>query len=133
MNESIIIFDGVCNFCNGVVNFILVRDKKDIFRFAANQSEAAKQILLKNNIPLETEISTVFLFENGKLYQKSTAALRIARKLPFAWNLCYIGIIIPAFLRNVIYDFIAQNRYKWFGKKESCRVPSPAERGKFLT
>ena len=133
MNESIIIFDGVCNFCNGVVNFILVRDKKDIFRFAANQSEAAKQILLKNNIPLETEISTVFLFENGKLYQKSTAALRIARKLPFAWNLCYIGIIIPAFLRNVIYDFIAKNRYKWFGKKETCRVPSPAERGKFLT
>lgn len=133
MNESIIIFDGVCNFCNGVVNFILVRDKKDIFRFAANQSEAAKQILLENNIPLETEISTVFLFENGKLYQKSTAALRIARKLPFAWNLCYIGIIIPAFLRNVIYDFIAKNRYKWFGKKESCRVPSPAERGKFLT
>lgn len=133
MNESIIIFDGVCNFCNGVVNFILVRDKKDIFRFAANQSEAAKQILLENNIPLETEISTVFLFENGKLYQKSTAALRIARKLPFAWNLCYIGIIIPAFLRNVIYDFIAKNRYKWFGKKETCRVPSPAERGKFLT
>lgn len=133
MNESIIIFDGVCNFCNAVVNFILARDKKNVFRFAANQSEAAKQILSENNIPLETEISTVFVYENGKLYQKSTAALRIARKLPFAWNLCYIGIIIPAFLRNVIYDFIAKNRYKWFGKKETCRVPSPAERGKFLT
>lgn len=132
MGQAIIIFDGVCNFCNGVVNFILARDKNDHFRFAANQSEAGKKCLMENNIPLETEISTVFLYQNGKLYQKSAAALQIAKQLPFAWNMLYIAIIIPTFLSDIIYDFIARNRYKWFGKREACRIPSLAERAKFL-
>lgn len=132
MGHAIIIFDGVCNFCNGVVNFILERDKNDHFRFAANQSEAGKKLLMENNIPLETEISTVFLYKNGKLYQKSAAALQIAKQLPFAWNMLYIAIIIPTFLSDIIYDFIAHNRYKWFGKREACRIPSPTERAKFL-
>lgn len=131
--DSIIIFDGVCNFCNSAVNFILDKDKYNKFRFAANQSEAGKVILIQNHIPIDSEISTVFLYENGKLYQKSGAALRIAKQLPFPWNLLYGGIIIPAFLRNIVYDFIARNRYKWFGKREACRLPKPEERAKFLS
>ncbi len=130
--QSIIIFDGVCNFCNSSINFILDRDKDDHFRFATNQSEAGNKILLENNIPIDSEISTVFLYQNGKLYQKSTAALQIARELSFAWNLLYVGIIVPTFLRDIVYDFIAHNRYKWFGKRDACRLPKPAERAKFL-
>ena len=112
---------------------MLDRDKKNHFRFATNQSEAGKKILIENNIPIDTEISTVFLYQNGKLYQKSAAVLRIAKELSFAWNLLYIGIIIPAFLRNIVYDFVARNRYKWFGKREACRLPKPEEMAKFLT
>ncbi len=132
MPQSIIIFDGVCNFCNAVVNFILARDKNNSFLFAANQSEAAQKILAENNIPLDIEVSTVFLYQDGKLYQKSTAALKIAQKLPFAWNLLYVILVIPRFVRDFVYDFIARNRYKWFGKKETCRLPNAAERAKFL-
>ncbi len=131
MNQSVIIFDGVCNFCNSSVNFIMKRDVEGKFMFTANQSEAGQKILKENNENVEN-ISTFFLYEKGVIYSKSTAALKVARQLPFAWNLLYGLIIIPAFLRDIIYDFIAANRYNWFGKKESCRIPTPVERARFL-
>ncbi|TAE61829.1 MAG: thiol-disulfide oxidoreductase DCC family protein [Bacteroidetes bacterium] len=128
---SIIIFDGVCTLCNASVDFVIRRDKKNQFQFTANQNEAGRRILEEQGIaPGDSE--TVFLFENGTLYQKSTAALRIARSLGFPWSLFYAGIIIPAPLRDAIYNWIARNRYRWFGKKETCRLPSPEERAKFL-
>lgn len=131
MSQSVIIFDGVCNFCNSSVNFIMKRDVEGKFMFTANQSEAGQKILKENNVNVEN-ISTFFLYEKGVIYSKSTAALKVARQLPFAWNLLYGLIVIPAFLRDSIYDFIAANRYNWFGKKESCRIPTPIERSRFL-
>ena len=131
MEKSIIIFDGVCNFCNSSVNFMMKRDKQNQFLFTPNQNEAGQKILAEQNRDV-LNISTFFLYENGKIYSKSTAALKVARQLSFPWFLLYGFIVVPAFLRDIIYDFIAKNRYKWFGKKESCRMPTPEERAKFL-
>ena len=129
--SAIIIFDGVCNLCNASVDFVIRRDRKGYFQFTANQNETGRRILTEQGLDPD-DVSTVFLYENGKLYRKSTAALRIARKLPFPWMLGYAFMIIPNFLRNIVYDFIARNRYKWMGKKETCRLPSPEEAARFV-
>jgi len=131
-NKGIIIFDGICNFCNHSVDFIMKKDKQNYFLFTANQQEAGKKILAEKGI-LGSEVNTIYLYEEGHLYKESSAALRIARHLSFPYNILYCFVIVPPFLRNGIYQFIARNRYKWFGKKESCRLPSPAERARFLT
>ena len=129
--NSIIIFDGVCNFCNASVNFIMDRDSKKIFKFTANQNEAGQKILSEANIPTE-DVGTLYYLENGNLYKESAAVLRIARQLKFPWNLGYAFIIVPPFIRNAVYRLIARNRYNWFGKKESCRLPSPEEAARFI-
>ncbi|MCB0835833.1 MAG: thiol-disulfide oxidoreductase DCC family protein [Bacteroidetes bacterium] len=129
--ESIIIFDGVCNFCNASVDFIMKRDKQKRFKFTANQNEAGKEILSKENIDTE-DVGTIYLLDEGKLYKESTAALRIARHLTFPWNLAYGFVVVPRFLRDPVYQLIARNRYKWFGKKDSCRLPSPEEAARFI-
>lgn len=130
-NKNIILFDGVCNLCNSSVDFIIRRDKKGVFKFASLQSELGQAILQENHLPAD-DFQSVLLVQNGKIYQKSTAALMIARQLSGLWFLMYGFVIVPAFLRNWIYNLIAQNRYKLFGKKESCRMPTPEERGRFL-
>lgn len=130
-SKGIIIFDGVCNFCNQSVDFIMKRDKNAYFLFTANQQNAGRKILEEKGI-LSSEVNTIYLYENGKLYSESTAALRIARHLGFPYNWGYVFILVPPFLRNFVYKIIAKNRYKWFGKKESCRLPSAAERARFL-
>ncbi len=130
-NNGIILFDGVCNFCNNSINLVIRKDKRDYFRFAPLQSEAGKTLTEKFNIDT-TKTDSVLLIENDVLYSKSTAALRIARKMDGLFPLCYAMIIIPKFLRDPIYDFIAKRRYKWFGKKESCMIPTPEIRKKFL-
>lgn len=131
MEQPIVIFDGVCNFCNSSVNFIMKRDPEEQFLFAPNQEESGQKLLHAHGKDA-SQVETLYLLENGKLYDKSTAALRISRRLRFPWNLCYGLIIIPAFLRNPIYDFIARHRYQWFGKREACRIPSPEERARFI-
>jgi len=129
--HALIIFDGVCNFCNSSVNFIIRRDKKDHFRFTPFQSETAKKIL--SGIKTEdANPDSVILLEDGILYFKTTAALSIAKELSGAWHLFYVFIIVPTFIRNFFYNLIARNRYKWWGKKDSCMVPSPDVRKKFL-
>ncbi|MEM7367153.1 MAG: thiol-disulfide oxidoreductase DCC family protein [Bacteroidota bacterium] len=130
-DEKVIIFDGVCNFCNFWVDFLIRRDPKNKFRFTANQQKAGKAILLQYGESVE-EVGTVYFYEEGQLYKESTAALRIARHLPGAWPLFYGFIIIPRPIRDLMYGWIAKNRYRFFGKKESCRLPSPEERAKFL-
>lgn len=122
MNHSVVLFDGVCNLCNSSVQFIIRRDSKGRFRFASLQSEIGKKLLDKFHFSAETS-DTIILIENDKLYIKSTAALRIARKLDKLWFLLYAFIILPTSFRDLIYDFIARNRYKWFGKNESCMLP----------
>lgn len=128
--NGIILFDGVCNLCNGFVHRIIAADKNDYFRFASLQSEAG-QSLLKNHPNLQDLKSIVYL-DNGKIYTKSTAAIKISSHLGFTWKILQLGYILPVFLRDGIYNIIAKNRYKWFGKKDQCMVPTPDLKAKFL-
>jgi len=130
-NKSIIFFDGICNLCNASVQFIIKRDRKDSFRFVAIQSPIAQQIL--PDISYQRRYESVLLYENGNLYSESDAALRITRKLKGIWPILYIFTIIPHSIRNAAYRLIAKNRYRWFGKQESCMVPSNDMDQKFLT
>ena len=127
----IILFDGVCNFCNFWVNFLLDRDKKDKFRFTALQSEKGGELLKKISLSTE-DFDTFILIDEEKFYIKSTAVLRVARNLPGFWKALYVFIIVPAPIRDFAYSLVAKNRYKFFGKKEACRIPTPEERKKFL-
>ncbi|MDO9037675.1 MAG: DCC1-like thiol-disulfide oxidoreductase family protein [Lutibacter sp.] len=130
-NKSIILFDGVCNLCNASVNFVIKHDKKAQFLFASFQSDAAKEILLHFNLK-NLNGGTVILVEGQKVYDKSTAALKIAKRLDDGFKAFYAFIIVPKFFRDWIYDIIAKNRYHWFGKKESCLIPSAKLRNRFL-
>ena len=130
-NKAIILFDGVCNFCDRSVQFVLKRDKKAYFNFASLQSEIGQNLLEKYKIPKD-KFESLVLIENDKAYLFSTGALRIARKLNGAWPLLYGFIIIPPFIRNFFYKLIANNRYRLFGKKEECMIPSPEWRSRFL-
>ena len=129
--HKIILFDGVCNLCNSSVNFIIKRDAKDHFKFGALQSEEGKELVEKYTIDT-SQTDSIILIDNGKAFVKSSAALRIARYLSGGWPLLYAFIILPTFLRNWVYDYIAKNRYKWYGKKESCMIPTPELKEKFL-
>jgi predicted DCC family thiol-disulfide oxidoreductase YuxK len=130
-DTSIILFDGVCNFCDGAINFVLKQDKKGVFKFAPLQSEAGQRILQQYKLPTK-DIESFVLIDNGKVYKKSAASLKVMSKLPWYWKELQIFWIIPAFIRNAVYDFIARNRYKWFGKKEVCMIPTPEMRSRFL-
>jgi len=138
--KPIILFDGVCNFCNGLVNFIIRQDKKNIFLFAPLQSERGKKLLDQYGIDWKNNDSFVLIENTGpndsvrqdKAYEKSNAALRIAAKLPWYWKWSQIFWILPKPIRDGIYNIIAKNRYKWFGKKEKCMIPTEQVRGKFL-
>ncbi len=129
--DNVILFDGICNLCNGAINFVIDRDKNSHFKFAALQSEYGQQYLQNNELPLDNFESMLFL-EDGEIYLKSTAALKIARNLNGLWPMLYGFIIIPKFIRDAVYKFFADNRYKFFGKRDQCRVPTPELRVKFL-
>ena len=130
-NKSIILFDGVCNLCNSSVNFIIKHDKKEHFKFASLQSDAAKEILLQYNSK-KNKLDSIILVENGVIYEKSTAALIISKRLSGSIKLLYGFIIIPKFIRDWVYNYIAKNRYKWYGKQESCLMPTPNLKSRFL-
>ena len=124
-----IFFDGECNLCNGVVKTIIKYDRKKIFKFSSLQSEAALK-LIKDKV--RVNVDSFILLENGKLYTESTAALRVARRMPAFWKILYGFIIVPAFIRNSVYRVIAKNRYRWFGKKSSCMIPDASVQSRFL-
>lgn len=129
--HPIVIFDGVCNYCSSVVAFIIKRDDRGIFRFAPFQSESAKSLLEEYGVR-ENYLDSFILIEGGELYTKSEAALRLWRRLGGLWSLTYAFIAVPAPVRDAVYDFIARNRYKWFGKKDECMIPGPEVRERFL-
>ena len=131
MDHPVIIFDGVCELCNRSVNIVLKRERKQEIRFTANQNEPGRKILKEHGMDPDAP-ATVFFLENGKLYKESTAALRVTRHMKFPWPLMYGFIIVPPFIRNAVYRWIAKNRYKWFGKHDTCRIPTPEERARFL-
>lgn|SRR5690554_1623709 len=130
-NYKVILFDGVCNLCNSTINFVIKKDKRNIFKFATLQSETGQTLLNKLKIDsLETD--SIVLVDGEKSYVKSTAALKIARNLSGVYPLLYAFLILPKFIRDRIYDYVAKNRYKWFGKKDSCMLPTPELEAKFL-
>ena len=128
----IILFDGVCNFCNASINFLIDRDPKGVFKFAALQSEPGKAILEKHHITSITDFDSVIVEKDGKLYQKSDAALEIARNMGGLWKLLYGFKIVPKFIRDFVYDLVAKNRYRFMGKMDACRIPTPELRARFL-
>ena len=129
--NNIVLFDGICNFCDSSINRIIRHDKKNRFRFAPLQSETGKKLAKQYFIDTE-KTDSIILIENNKAYTKSTAILRISKHLNTLYPLMYGFMIIPAFIRNFIYDFIARNRYRWFGKKDSCMIPTAEVRSKFI-
>ncbi|MEH6704406.1 MAG: thiol-disulfide oxidoreductase DCC family protein [Galbibacter orientalis] len=131
--KKIILFDGVCNLCNRSVQFVIKRDSKDVFRFASLQSDLGKKLLAERNInPQETD-SIVLIEPNVAYYTRSSAAIEIAKELEGLWSLISaFNYILPENIRDSIYNFIAKNRYKWFGKKDECPLPTPEQRRKFI-
>jgi len=129
--EKIILFDGVCNLCNGFVQFVIRKDKANIFKFASLQSAYAQQLNQHQTIPV-SNLSTVILYDNGKLYYQSTAVLRIARLLGLPWSIATLFVLIPTPLRDKVYDWVARNRYRWFGQRDACMIPTPELKAKFF-
>ncbi len=132
MGEPVIFFDGVCNLCNAAVQFIIRHDPAGTFRFAALQSDAAKQELAGRESQLKG-VDSIVLLESGQVYTHSAAALRIAQRLDGGLSLLYILIVLPPFLRDFCYNIIARNRYKIWGKKQDCMVPGPELQRRFLS
>src|SRR5690349_9411301 len=131
MDKSIVLFDGVCNLCSRSVQFILKRDHKDRFVFASLQSKKGQEIMRRFNLST-TKLDTFLLVRKGKIYNRSGAALRIARSLSGLWPLLYVFILIPPFIRNAVYKWISRNRYKWFGRTKQCWAPGSEYRKKFI-
>jgi predicted DCC family thiol-disulfide oxidoreductase YuxK len=128
--NSVILFDGVCNLCNRAVQFVIARDPAARFQFAPLQSAAAVRLL--ESVDAGELPDSVVLLEDGRVWTRSTAALRVARRLRFPWPAAYLLIAIPRPLRDWVYNVVARNRYGWFGKRAACMLPTPALRARFL-
>ncbi len=129
----VLLFDGVCNLCNGVVTFVIRRDPPPArFRFAALQSEFGQRVLREHGLSANP-LDTFVMLEDGAVHLRSTAALKTLKRLGFPWSLAYAAIVVPAPLRDALYRFVARNRYRWFGKREACMLPTPELRSRFLS
>jgi predicted DCC family thiol-disulfide oxidoreductase YuxK len=129
--SAIILFDGICNFCNGAVNFIIERDREGYFKFAPLQSEIGEKLLAENGVD-KIDTDSVVLIEDGRVYTYSTAALRVTRRLSGAWSWLYGFIVVPKFVRDFFYKMFAKYRYQMFGKQDACLLPTPEIRARFL-
>jgi predicted DCC family thiol-disulfide oxidoreductase YuxK len=130
--DCILLFDGWCSLCNASVDFVLKRDPNKQLCVGAMQQPEGQQLLLQIGLPADY-LNTLVLVENDRVYLGSTAALRVAKKLTGAWPLLYSLIVVPTWLRDPVYEWISRHRYRWFGKEATCRLPTPAEKGRFLT
>jgi predicted DCC family thiol-disulfide oxidoreductase YuxK len=130
-NHGILLFDGVCNLCNGFVNRVIDHDPEAYFQMAALQSEEARPYLDMFDVDPE-EMDSVVLIEDGRVYKKSTAALRVALHLPAPWPMAIAFMAVPRVLRDYVYDIVAENRYNWFGERNACRMPTPEVQRHFL-
>ena len=129
--ERTVLFDGVCNLCDASVQFVIRRDPGAVFRFASFQGDAGERIARDHGIDPEV-LDSMVLIEGGRVHRKSSAALRVARRLRFPWPILYAMIVVPPFIRDSVYDFIGRRRYRWFGRKEACWVPDASLRARFL-
>jgi predicted DCC family thiol-disulfide oxidoreductase YuxK len=131
--SAVLLFDGVCNLCSSTVQFVMAHDPHEHFKFASQQSNAGRKLMEEHGIAIpEGDPLSLILIEDGHVYDRSTGALRLARKLSFPFKLGWIFIITPRFIRDFVYNVIAKHRYRWFGKKEVCMVPTPELRARFL-
>jgi predicted DCC family thiol-disulfide oxidoreductase YuxK len=131
--EYVILFDGICNLCNGFINFVIQRDDKRKIYYGSLQSESSKELLKKYNIQLGDSFSTIYFLKKGKLYQRSTAILQVVKELSKFYSvLSSIAMLVPEFIRDSVYSFISKNRYLLFGKKDTCRMPTLEERNQFI-
>ena len=128
---AVVLFDGVCNFCNATINFVIEHDKSGYFQFAPLQSEIGERLLAEHGID-RIETDSVILVENGEAYTHSDAALRIARKLDGIWSWVYVFRIVPRFIRDAAYKIFARHRYRLFGRQDACMMPTPEIRARFL-
>ena len=129
--QYILLFDGECHLCDGTVQFVLDRDKDERFHFCSLQSEKGQAYLKQFSLPTDVFDSFV-LIENNQYYLRSTAVLRLCAYLKFPWNLVRVFLIIPRFIRDFVYRVVAKNRYRWFGKLDTCRIPDAKYRSRFL-
>ncbi len=130
ISNPVVLFDGVCNLCSSTVQFIVKHDKKKQFRFASLQSPFGQEVMKHFGLNT-TELNSFILLENNKIYTRSSGALRVAKKLDGLYGWLYAFIIVPPFIRNGVYNYIAKHRYKWYGKKDACWVPTPVLRSLF--
>lgn len=131
-NKQLILFDGVCNLCNTSIQYVIKHDKHNVFMFAPLQGKSGQKIIKDFNIDTSKTDSIILYNEKKGISYKSTAALKIATKLGFPQNVLGVFLIVPVFIRNLVYDFIARNRYKWYGKKDACMIPTSELKSKFL-
>jgi predicted DCC family thiol-disulfide oxidoreductase YuxK len=132
MNKKpVILFDGVCNLCNSSVQFVIKHDKQSKFLFASLQSSEGQQLLNKYALP-ENNFNSFVLIEDEKIFTRSTGALKVFGKLDGWYKILYVFMIVPKFIRDAVYNWIARNRYKWFGKKDECMIPAPELKARFL-
>ncbi|TDI69462.1 MAG: thiol-disulfide oxidoreductase DCC family protein [Bacteroidetes bacterium] len=129
--QATILFDGVCNLCNASVNFVIDRDRNAYFQFGALQSDEGVELLREASYP-DGYLDSILLIENGRVYRESEAALRIVRHLTGLWPLLYGFRMVPRWIRDGIYAWIARNRYQWFGRRDECRIPTPELKARFL-
>jgi len=129
--HAVVLFDGVCNLCNDSINFVIDHDPDGYFKFASLQSDEAGALLAQYGLDGDY-LDSIVLVEAGRVYRNSSAALRITRKLSGAWPLLYALVVVPRPVRDWVYDWVARNRYKWFGKRDQCRLPTPELRARFL-
>lgn len=131
--HPVILFDGVCNLCNAAVDFVIRRDTRRVFRYGALQSGTGEKLLEEHGVDLDPDdLSTFVLLEEGRVFTRSTAALRIARRLGGAWPLCYGFIVVPRVVRDAVYRVVSRNRYHWFGRRDTCRLPTEEEKALFV-
>lgn len=131
INGPVLLFDGVCNLCSSSVQFVLKRNDKENVQFASLQSDFAANALKQSELPVDY-LNSLVLLEQGKTYVKSDAALQLAKHLNGLWKLGSIFLIVPKFIRNPVYDWVAKNRYRWYGKKDACWIPEPKWKSRFL-
>jgi predicted DCC family thiol-disulfide oxidoreductase YuxK len=131
MNTHVILFDGVCNLCNGFVQFVIKRDQKKVFKFASLQSEFGQKFLAENKLN-DAEFKSIILVKGVSYFSQSKAVLNIFRELGGAWKLLYVFIVVPKVIRDAVYNLVARNRYKWFGKRLNCIVPAKELDDRFL-
>lgn len=130
-DSQIIFFDGVCNLCNASINFIIDRDPSGHFKYASLQSSKAEELLTDHDVDPK-DLESIVFYVDGRVYRQSRAVLEIARRMRRAWPIFYLFVIIPPFIRDALYQWIAKNRYRWFGKRDACRMPTPELKARFV-